>query len=129
LIKIKYEREFRNLPGKTRMMCYALTVNEMSGMRQALRLTKGRIRVWLAYQGKKVVGWSLMTWDSEVMIYVNRKYRRQGIGDALCRRAQTYSRRYMRGGREICVYPHDKTSYSFFHAMNATDMEIPEWAK
>lgn len=130
LIKIKYARSFRSLPKDVQRTCLRLTVREESGMREEIKCG-GTPRTWVAYDGRMVVGWAILTgYGGHIMLYVRSTHRKQGIGGKLYRQAYGHFKRYLcrPGDLYPMTYPHDKASYNFFSAMG-TGVEVPRWAK
>ncbi len=127
MIKIEYAREFRNLSGKTRQVCLALSYGfTEGGMKFLIKEEEGKVKVWVAYEGKKVVGWATLDKKHDIMLYVRKSHQRRGIGRKLHARAYTYLCRHVK--ENPAVYPHDKASYAFFNAMGY-GFEVPGWAK
>lgn len=110
-----------------------LTFFSMSGMNYELnnfeRVRKSRpvdVKILTAYRGSQLVGWALMSrepsdyWFSHMKgfhsgdgvlfeIFIDSKYRRQGIGSELIKVARRKA-----NGTRLCICPHDEISDKFF---------------
>ena len=83
--------KFCELHNKTRKcLLEKYTCGPKSFMSQAA-LADNEISVWVAREGRQLLGWSLIE-DSYVMIYVHPSHRRQGVGTALVRAMGAHGR-------------------------------------
>jgi GNAT superfamily N-acetyltransferase len=83
---------------------------------------KRRGRIFLAWHDKKIVGWSFLTQNYDgryqVGVYVDKNYRRQGIGGSLAARAKAIARAQK---KMIIGDYHDKPSSLLFSSQNIKD--------
>lgn len=115
-------RLFGDWPAEVRRQLMRLTLREESGMRDVITRYDGdNTRTWVATHGGKIVGWALLDrhgyGGSDAMFYVQRKYRRRGIGAALHKRVISYAHRFDKRNGHPEVYPHSNESLGFFKAM------------
>lgn len=75
-------------------------------------------RVYLAKDGKKTIGWSIIKQKSnrsvckfEFMVYIMKKYRRKGIATKMYNRSKKF---FKLKDEEILVYRTDKVNGKFF---------------
>lgn len=116
MIKIE-GRRFNRWPADLRRHLLKLTLRE-GEMRGVVR-DKPDCYTAVAFLDGKPVGWALvniLSNHNEGMFYVQRAYRRRGIGKMLYEKI----RKRRRG---FTVYPHDYTSASFFKHLNREEVE------
>lgn len=81
-------------------------------------------QVFLAKDGKVVVGWAIIKQDKkgawQFMLYVKRPYRRKKIGTKLYKRAKKYMRLT---DREITVFRTDNQNTKFFDSVRRRDRQ------
>lgn len=96
-------KKAKNIKGKELQTVYGLTIrgkNVSSALRwrfrEARKLDCSNFDVILAKEKDKIVGWGLLehnyTWGGTcIRMYVNRKYRRKGIGAKIVKKAKDLS--------------------------------------
>lgn len=108
MIKFR-SRKFNCWPKEVRRHLLRLTLKESSGMREAIENDNSCDTI-VAFLDEKPIAWALVDNDSHyqsAMFYVQRKYRRQGIGKKLYNKINNKV-------EDFVVYPHDQRSIDFF---------------
>jgi GNAT superfamily N-acetyltransferase len=88
---------------------------------------KGSYIVVAGYKGNTLVGWAMLDFflsrsvGVRTYIYVKPKYRRNGYGSEILKKAKEKAKKM---GRIIKVLPHNKTSTQFFKSMKINKSEV-----
>jgi GNAT superfamily N-acetyltransferase len=88
------------------------------------RYNNKKSRAFIVIVDGRAIGWALLSGrhdDSQTYVYVQRKFRRQGIGSNLLKMAKTYADTEFK--EEPRVVAHDETSKKFFESLGNVNIE------
>ena len=109
------QQELRKLTLKDRSVLFSLLQADLN--------TLDTITTWVAIENHKAIAWAVLTKDCKVMIYVNIKFRRVGIGRKLIKRISVdflY--------KKLRVYGWDRKSNKFYINCIPKNWIISDWS-